>query len=266
MPAANTSLAALAPYRKTCPSIFATHAAPKMSDRYAFVSTADLIAPLLGSGYTVTQASQRSTRSNGRDPAFTRHIVRMRAPGAKPIVGDTFPEVVLTNSHDGQSRLQMHAGLFKLLCSNGLVVGLGPNVSTSFVHSGDRARILDGANEAVKLAASVGPLVQEMTKVKLTDKQMKRFAKEAAKIAYEEKEDRFDASLLLAARREGDADSTLWHVFNRVQENVIRGGVAFVSPTSGRTFTTRGITHIGRTTDFNLRLWDLAVDQLRKAA
>ena len=88
------------------PSVFATTAHPKMSDRYTFLSTADIIEPLLGEGYVCTHVVQRSTRQGHRDPRFTRHLVRLRRLKDKPIVGDVFPEFQLENSHDGQSRIR----------------------------------------------------------------------------------------------------------------------------------------------------------------
>lgn len=251
--------------RRTVPSIFSKGAAPKMSDRYAFISTAELISPLLKT-YDITQASQRSTRKNGRDPSFTRHIVRLRPKGAKAIVGGTFPEVLVTNSHDGQSKFSIFAGLFRLVCSNGLVISWGPNAGGAFVHVGDRDRILDQAAAAVKLATSVEPVVTAMTKKVLTEKQMNAFARAAAILAYGEDFDRFDPALLLAAKRDEDKEPTVWNVYNRLQENVTRGGVSFVSAASQRTFATRGITHIGRTIDFNTGLWDLAAKHIKKAA
>lgn len=260
----NTALS-LDTLRRTVPSIFSKTAAPKMSTRYAFISTAELIEPLLKT-YDITQASQRSTRKNGRDPAFTRHIVRLRPKGSKPIVGGAHPEVLVTNSHDGQSKFSIFAGLFRLVCSNGLVISWGPKQGGEFVHVGDRDRILDQAAAAVKLAQGVEPVVRAMTKNLMTEKQMASFAAAAALLAYGGDFDRFDPTLLLAARREEDKDPTVWNVYNRVQENVMRGGVSFVSAASQREFSTRGITHIGRTIDFNAGLWDLAAKHVKKAA
>lgn len=253
------NVAQLETYRKSVPSLFATTASPKMSERYAFISTADLITPLLKEGFSITTAYQRSTRRTGRDPRFTRHLVRLRPPGVKPIVGDTYPEVVIINSHDGQCRFCAYSGLFRLACSNGLVVGAGMNVGGSYVHMGDPHRILEAVKPVVASAIKVGPTVEKMSKLHMNEKSQAQFAREAAKIAYGDDHDRFDPTLLLTPRRDEDKAQDLWHVFNRVQENVTRGGISFLSPTSNRRFTTRGITHIGRTVDFNLGLWAAAV-------
>lgn len=245
--------------KKNVPSLFAIQASPKMSERYAFVSTFDLIKPLLKT-FDITQASQRATRKNGRNPAHTRHMLRMRMKGIKPLVGGTFPEVVITNSHDGQSRISLHGGLFRLVCSNGLILPLTPGSAAhaNFVHLGDRQRIVDAANNVVEITKDCEAVLRRMIGSKMTDKQAAAFAKKAALAAYGDDFNSFDPKLLLEARREEDKDNTVWNILNRVQENITRGGVSFASRSSGRNFSTRGITHIGRTLDFNGALWQLA--------
>lgn len=258
----NTTLS-LEAVRKIAPSVFTAKPAPRMSERYAFISTADLIAPLMPT-YDITGASQRQTRTNGRDPAFTRHVLRLRPKKVKPFKGGVFPEVLITNSHDGQSRFSIFAGLFRLVCLNGLVVSHGPNAGGSFIHLGDRNRILSEAANALKLAMNVEGIVNEMMKRAVTKRQAAKFASDAAALVYGDDFSRFSPDLLLRARRPEDEAMTLWNVYNRVQENVVRGGVEFVSPGSGRTFATRGVTHIGRTLDFNAGLWTLAESFLPK--
>jgi hypothetical protein len=49
----------------------------------------------------------------------------------------------------------------------------------------------------------------------------------------------------------------LWSTFNRVQENTIRGGVEGLSR-SGRSATSRPLSDITRSVDYNQQLWSLA--------
>src|ERR1700751_6461233 len=46
------------------------------------------------------------------------------------------PEVVLVNSHDKSSAYQLHCGLFRLVCTNGMVVSDGTFQRISIKHSG----------------------------------------------------------------------------------------------------------------------------------
>jgi hypothetical protein len=68
-------------------------------------------------------------------------------------------------------------------------------------------------------------------------------------------------SQLLGVRRTGDTGDDLWSTLNKVQENLIRGGLTRRSAT-GRLTRTRGITAIRRDIELNSRLWDLAAEVL----
>ena len=243
------------------PSLFAQQAAPKMSDRYTFLSTADIIAPLLKEGYAVTHVTQRATRWGHRDPRYTRHLVRMRRLKDKPIVGDVFPEVHISNSHDGQSRYQMWGGLLRLACLNGMAVSTLEFKGLSLIHRGELEPMLAQIREGITQAAGAGKLVEKMAAKILQPSAQKKFAREAAGLVFNYKGGQvdFDTSVLLTPRREEDNKNDLWTVYNRVQENLIRGGVEIVHLTGQeKKATTRGVTHIRREVDVNLGLWQLA--------
>jgi hypothetical protein len=242
---------------KKFPAIFATAPHPKMSERYTFLSTADVIEPLLKEGYVVTHANQRATRFGHRDPRFTRHLVRLRRLKDKPIVGDVFPEVHIANSHDGQSRWLMFGGLLRLACLNGMAFTTLQFKGVSLFHKGELEPMLKQIREGVKQAASAATIVERMVKKKLSEASQKAFAKKAAELVFENTD--FDSSVLLLPRRDEDKKDDLWTVFNIIQENLVRGGIK-IQHTTGqqRSATTRGITHIRRELDTNLGLWQLA--------
>jgi hypothetical protein len=58
-----------------------------------------------------------------------------------------------------------------------------------------------------------------------------------------------------------DAGDDLWTVFNRVQENLLGGGLVRRTE-SGRLSRTRRITSIRQDVRLNSRLWDLAEEVL----
>lgn len=257
--AAGTSLN-LQQIKAAAPSAFATRAHSKMSDRYVFVPTVKMIEPLLEKEFNCTLARQRA--SSKRDPKFTRHELRLRPVNAKPMVGDTFPEVIIQNSHDGQSKLVLSGGLFRLVCTNGLTVGVQA-LSLIQRHAGDRKEIFDAAYDVIRRTSELRPLVEQMSKLTLSEKGIAKFANAAAAAAYEGEQVPYDPQLLLASRRPEDSGNTLWQVYNRVQENLIRGGVQFQG--ERRRVTTRGITHIGRSSELNRQLWDIAESFVKAA-
>lgn len=247
--------------RVKAPSVFAKMPSPKVSDRYTFVSTADILDDLMGRGWSITEAVQRRVNKNGRDASFTRHMLRLRHNDTKPFPGQVFPEVVITNSHDRQCRFQILAGLFRMICSNGLIIGYdGLHAGGKMTHIGDSAKFQQLIGHALETAQDSVGLVTAMQRKRLDDKGRLKFARAAMKLAFEDT-DRFDPKLLLEARREEDGEKDVWTVFNVVQENLIQGGLKYQAGERGA--TTRSITHIGRNLDINTGLWDLAVSVVK---
>src|SRR3990167_8074202 len=109
---------------RAAPSIFAEHAHEKVSDRYQFIPTARVLDQLATEGFFPVMASEQRVRLDSRR-GFQKHMLRLRR--AQDItsgltLGQEIPEIVLLNSHDRSSAYQIHAGLFRLICSNGMVV------------------------------------------------------------------------------------------------------------------------------------------------
>jgi hypothetical protein len=47
----------------------------------------------------------------------------MRLRRAGQITGKEVPEIILLNSHDGSSSYQMIPGMFRFVCTNGMICG-----------------------------------------------------------------------------------------------------------------------------------------------
>ena len=90
--------------RTFAPSVFAAEQHHSRSDKYLFISTADVLGALRREGFQPVRAMQTRTRIQDRRE-FTRHMIVFRQSSAAPLtkVGDLTPEIVLVNSHDGTS-------------------------------------------------------------------------------------------------------------------------------------------------------------------
>lgn len=89
-----------------------------------------------------------------------------------------------------------------------------------------------------------------------------RFAERALAVRYPEAaQSGMQPSQLLTCRRVQDTGDDLWSVFNRVQENLLVGGLSRWAA-SGRLTRTRRITSIRQDVRLNGRLWDLATEVL----
>jgi hypothetical protein len=180
--------------------------------------------------------------------------------------GDVVPQVVMLNSHDRSSGFHLYAGMFRVVCSNGLMVADGQFVEPIKVrHSLSMITdIVERSKELIKGADGVYSIREQMLKVPLTEKAAIAFARQALEFRPPRRAGVLDPATLLIARRDEDKPNDLWHVFNRVQENMMRGGAATVTE-NGRNVQTKGIGRIERDVEVNSKLWGLGVETLNKA-
>lgn len=244
--------------KRDVPSIFAKSANPKMSDKYVHVPSSDIIEQVEGSGYVVTHASQDTARE--RDPNYVRHFVRMTHEsmlGAK--VGDTVPQLTLENSGNGRTKLQFLAGFYRLLCENGMVGGGGSFTAFRVTHMRDiRAQIEEGIQIVQEQTERGMAMIEDWSKVKLSAQKQTNFAKRALVLRFgEDGAKAYEPKQLLGVRREGDEGADLWHVFNRVQEAIIRGGAEGMSA-NNRPIRARELKGITSQVQLNRGLWEAA--------
>lgn len=231
----------------------AQDAAGHLSKKYHFISTAAIVEQFANEGWIpVAGEAAAPTR---RDAAFARHMIDFRHPELAPLNG-AVPRIVLINSHDGTSAARAMGGVFRFVCSNGLVVG---NLAgrESARHTGDAAA--DLIHRMQGLARNTSDLYAKMdrwSKTELSKAERHDFARFAAQLRWGDAS-RFDVTDLLQVRRAEDDRGDLWTVFNKVQENTVRGGITGLSR-SGRAATSRPLSDIGRSTAYNAALWTLA--------
>jgi hypothetical protein len=271
--------------RTNYPTIFAERPHLSRSDRYEYIPTATVLSALKREGFQPTQVSVARVRSpkqvsgNGEAVAaelesrhgYEKHLIRLRRTDAQPVreVGDVFPEIVLMNSHDGTSTYQLMAGIFRLVCSNGMIVKDNDFGSIRIPHKG---RIVDNVLEAsfkVLQQSTIGiEAAQRWSQLTLTDQQTNALAVGAHHIRFADSNDEVNTPIkpeqLLRVRRPIDNGNTLWQVFNRIQENALRGGLtAQQSNVSGngraRWITTREVKGIDGNVNFNSALWELGL-------
>lgn len=104
------------------PSIFTESASNQTSEKYKHISTAKIVNGLLSEGFVPTWAAQCKTRIANKK-AYSKHMLRFRHVNARPTASGLYPEIVLINSHDGLSSYRLMAGVYRLVCSNGLIAG-----------------------------------------------------------------------------------------------------------------------------------------------
>jgi len=221
-----------------------------VSDKYAVINTRDLIEHLESAGHVITKFDASRVKDKSKE-GFQKHLIRLK-PANMEMRNGLMPELIISNSYDGTSSLKIKLGLFRLVCSNGLIVGTNYQ-SISLRHSSASLdRIIPSLDIVASQSKKMIDQAQSWEGLKLTEAEALEFA---GLIAPQFGETVL-ADSLLRARRAEDQDLNLWTVFNRIQENVLRGGFRYISNSGVR--TGRDIKSLDRVVSVNQGLWDAA--------
>jgi hypothetical protein len=243
--------------KKETPSVFATQAAPTVSNQYVFVPTMDILENFQNEGWEIT-----SVRQTGKGNYGT-HEVRLRN-GELPKVGDTLVEAIIRNSHNGTSALNVSAGLYRLACSNGLTIPTSTVESFKVKHQrfdfDDVKRLTDSfASKLPKIEMSVSRM---MEKELSTDEKIDFLRKSTEiRFGYDKVLNDLETVGLLSPNRKEDEGDDLWRIFNVVQEKFVRGGVE-MSTSKGRKTKLRSLQNIMVLNKVNTKLWELAEEMI----
>lgn len=250
------------------PSAFAKEAHSSRSDRYAYIPTCEIIAKLYAEGWRAYSACQGGSREEEKR-GFTKHQLRLRHVSCAALVpGQVIGEVILTNSHDGTSAYHLQAGAFRVVCSNGLTTPQGIAESVRIPHKGDVADlVIDGCIKLAQEFPRIGENIREMQSLALSEGEARAFGAAALALRYGEEIAPLKADEILKARRTEDTKNDVFTVFNRVQENMIKGGLRYIDrDENGRMKAirkTREVKGIDTNTNLNRGLWTLA-EEMRK--
>jgi hypothetical protein len=220
------------------PSVFASQPIAGVSDRYSFLPTSSILNGMRENGWVPVRAEQQSVRTEARR-GFQKHLIRFaRAEHlATWDKNQVRPEVVLLNSHDKSSAYQLHCGLFRLVCLNGMVVSDGTFARISIKHSGFKPdSVIEASFDVLEAVPQIMDKVKLFQDRILTDAERLALAKGAATYRWEDPNKApVNPSMLLNPRRYGDGAKDLWTTLNTVQENIIRGTGNATIPADGRT-------------------------------
>ena len=251
--------------RKAVPSAFAAEPHGSRSERYVYIPTSAIIEGMRKEGFLPVNAVQSIARDASK-ACHTKHMIRFRredqlaAPEAR--------EVGLVNSHDGSSAFHLHAGVFRRICSNGLIVG-NEEISAKVRHSGDATSdVIDCAFRIVEQFDVVSAEIEEMKATEIQPDLATAFALAALDARFDKPEKPITVDQVLRPRRSEDHGSDMWRLMNRVQENCIKGGITGLSrDAQGRAKqrTTRAVKGIDQNTALNRALWRLAVETAKIA-
>jgi len=253
-----------------CPSVVAEDKHHSRSDKYTFISTLNILEGLAKEGFEPYSIMQGGTKYDDRR-GFTKHFIRLRQRHAIAMRSGTAYEVCLLGSHDGTTSEQMFGGFFRDLCKNGTIWFDAGAVKITIPHKGDVIdQVIEGAYTVVGQSQLAYDSLDNLRRIELNRDEQMAFASAACVARFEDDKPPVTPAQLLAPRRLGDTGNDLWTTFNRVQENVIRGGLSYVQETvltSGDVRRSNRVTRPVRSVDGDVRLnralWTLA-DEMAK--
>lgn len=239
--------------QEIAPSVFAPAPSPKMSEKYTFVPTIEVVQNFENEGWKVYSAKQVGKGQ------YSQHELRLRN-GGLPQVGDSLVEAVIRNSHNGLSSFSVSSGLHRLVCSNGLTVPTSVADTISVKHMrvdmGTVRQITDQFAERLPLIQrSVG----KMESTFLTEGQTMDMLNKAMLIRWDKGSVPANIKLedLIQPERDGDLGNSVWKTFNVIQEKFVRGGVKYSSK-KGRIVSMKELKNFHNINKVNTNLWELA--------
>ena len=275
--------------REIAPSIFSTKPSPEVSSKYSHIPTDKLIDDMQLLGWNVIDAKEVKARTNSTR-GYQKHLVVFRnddivinqmpsnvvqsdssPTGYRNLNGtfakknplDTvFPQILLTNSHDGKNAFTFTAGLFRMVCENGLVISTNEFEKVSIRHMGyDFDELQKQVTEMVEKLPLTVESMNKMIDTQMTQNSIVKFAKDMLAVRFPEDELRritIDMDEFITPVRPEDKGDDLWSVFNVIQEKIIEGDFDYTIGTKHR--KARQIKNFKQDMDLNSKMFDVALE------
>lgn len=252
--------------RQIAPSVYTENAAHGTSEKYTHIPTHRVVNDMELLGWDVIDAKEIKAR---RNVGFQKHLLVFRNPeivinGAD---GDTvYPQILLTNSHDGKNAFTFTAGLFRMICENGLVISTQEFENVKIRHMGyDFNELQNTINTMVEKLPLTVESMNKFKQTQLDQEQVLDFAKRALEVRFGDIEDMdFDLDELITPTRIEDKGDDLWSVFNVVQEKLVHGMFNYKYGTKVR--KARKIKNFRQDMDLNSKLYNLANEYVLQEA
>lgn len=249
--------------RIKAPSIFAEAKHSSRSERYSYIPTSVVVDGLRKEGFAPVKVMVSRVR-DGDKLGFEKHLIRFRPLDSISKVGEVHPEVILINSHDGSTSYKLSAGLFRLVCSNGLVIPQGEVDEVRIKHTG-RNIVLEVVEASYKILGQSVTGIETASRwgqLQLTDGEQMALAVGAHHVRFADAHGVIETPIkpeqLLRSRRSYDSKNDLWSTFNRIQENVIKGGLRDIAVNADGRRRTREVKGIDGYVNLNKAIWKMA--------
>ena len=269
----NDQFKSLEELKEIAPSIFTKKGSDKTSSKYTHIPTDRVIKDLELLGWGVVDAKEVNAR---QDKGYQKHLVVFRNPDVSinkkstNVDGEVFedivfPQILVTNSHDGKNSFKFQAGLYRMVCENGLVIADQQFEDYTIRHMGYDFEALQGViKDMISNLDLTVESMNKMRKIELDENQQFEFAKKLLDIRVEGTDNLYREEQIgdiLVPQRKEDFGDDLWSVFNRVQENIVEGNFKYYNAkTLGSERQARPIKNFKQDMDVNKKLFNAALE------
>lgn len=234
---------------------------PGLTERYKLAKTSDMIKKIESLGFSLDKFVALKVRKKERQ-GFQKHRAIFTSPLMKA-TADGIPQLLLTNSHDGTSSVVLQLGFFRMVCSNGLVVGsnIVPAIRVKHVGNDFEERLIVAINTMVAQATKLSESIERLKSKKLNASEAGDFFREALQNRLGDVKIQ---SFTMPVHRKEDEGTDLFTLMNVVQENLIRGGARVTVNDNGvlKNKAVRRVRSLVTETEINTMLWNLAEQKM----
>jgi len=192
------------------------------SNKFGFISSSNLVQTLENKGLKLADVVESKIRKNKETRlGYQKHVMRFNT-GISNAHGNL--QLLAINSHEGSSALTFRLGFFRLVCSNGLIVGSDLIPKVKVRHTSNGLLKLDNAiDEVMEYQIVAKESMERMMNTKVNIETFETLSRNILKIRLD---DKYSDKLvpLFESKRWEDDKQDLFSVFNVIQENVIRTG------------------------------------------
>ena len=247
------------------PSIFTMTPSNEVSEKYTHIPTEQVIDDMELLGWKPVDAKEVKARTKNTQ-GVQKHMLVFRNDDV--IIngedGDVvYPQILITNSHDGKNAFQFTAGLFRMICENGLIIATDEFADLKMRHMGytfeDLQVLIKDMVEKLPLTVES---MNKMKNIELEEEKIIDLAKSLLDIRVEGTDNTYDPSAIeevLEVQRKKDEGLGLWEVFNRVQENIIEGNFHYKTK-KGKVRQARVIKNFKQDIDLNKGMFKKAME------
>ena len=240
------------------PSLFQDQPYHEVSSKYYFIPTIEIIEQLRAENWypvSVNQSGVRDLSKNGFQQHYVRfqHFSDLINPNANVV------ELLLFNSHDRSMSFSISAGVYRYICSNGLIIADSVFDSYKIKHLGERENdVIDAVNKITQIKPKLLSKISKFESITLNQNEKESFLQSALPLRFENHLELDNPNELLTPLRAEDKKDDLYTVLNILQENFLSSKVSGYNKETNRRFTSKQITSISKDVEINKGLWDIA--------